>query len=117
VRVVNDTVGMVDVVALWQWGAVSALDQAVIDESLDIGWAALYNRTIETSSGEVTLTFELNEIGYIIDYETASIWDTFGTSREGVLEGTQLELLPAAPHFWFAWAAFQPDTRIYESDD
>lgn len=117
VRVVNDTVGATDVVALWQWSAVSALDRAVIDESEDIGWAALYNRTIETASGELTLTFELNEIGYIIDYETASIWDTFGTAREGVLTGTQLELLPAAPHFWFAWAAFQPDTFIYESDE
>ena len=116
-RVVNDTVGTTEVVAFWQWGAVSALDQVVIDESRDIGWAALYNRTIETTSGTITLTFELNDIGYIIDYETASIWDTFGTAREGVLTGTQLELLPAAPHFWFAWAAFQPDTFIYEDDE
>ena len=116
-RVVNDTVGTTEVAAFWQWGAVSALDQVVIDESGDIGWAALYNRTIETTSGTITLTFELNEIGYIIDFETASIWDTFGTAREGVLTGTQLELLPAAPHFWFAWAAFQPETLIYETDD
>src|SRR5690606_17376415 len=113
-RVVNDTIGATDVVALWQWGAVSALDQKVIDESRDVGWAALYNRTIETSSGELTLTFQLSEQGHIIDYETNSIWDTFGTAHEGVLAGTQLELLPASPYFWFAWAAFRPNTLIYE---
>ena len=112
-RVVNDTIGATDVVALWQWGAVSALDQKVIDESRDVGWAALYNRTIETSSGELTLTFQLSEQGHIIDYETNSIWDTFGTAHEGVLAGTQLELLPASPYFWFAWAAFRPNTLIY----
>lgn len=117
VRVVNDTIGATDVVALWQWSMVSALDQVVIDESIDIGWAALYNRRIETSSGELTLTFQLNDVGLVVDYETSSVWDAFGFAREGILAGTQLELLPAAPHFWFAWAAFQPDTRIYESDE
>jgi hypothetical protein len=113
-RVVNDTVGTTDVVVLWQWGAVSALDRMTIDESEEIGWAALYNRTIAASDGTViTLTFELSPDGYIRDHETASTWDTFGTATEGPLAGTQLELLAAAPRFWFAWAAFQPETRIY----
>jgi hypothetical protein len=26
--------------------------------------------------------------------------------------GTQLEPLVFANHFWFAWAAFQPDTEV-----
>jgi hypothetical protein len=31
----------------------------------------------------------------------------------GELEGTQLERIVHEPIFWFAWAAFHPNTNLY----
>jgi hypothetical protein len=108
-RVINDTVGGSDVVALWQPGAASALDQSSIDDSRDVGMAALYHRNLD---GQV-LTFQVDENGIIRDDQTGSTWNIFGTAVAGALRGNQLQQAFAFPHFWFAWAAFEPETRIY----
>jgi hypothetical protein len=107
--VINDNVTGRDVVAFWQAGKASALDGRIIDDSRDVGMAALYERTLN----EQTLTFMLNDEGAIVDEETGSRWNFFGEAIAGELEGEQLRQLQAFPHFWFAWAAFKPDTRIY----
>lgn len=109
-RVINDTVGGVPVVALWQPGAVSALDASSIDQSRDTGMASLYSRVV----GEQELTF-LFEGGQIRDEQTGSLWNVFGVAVTGELTGSQLVRQMAAPHFWFAWAAFRPDTLLYGS--
>jgi len=106
--VINDRVAETDVVAFWQPGAFSALDAASIDLSRDVGMAALFERIVEGS----TLTFEWVD-GDIIDAETGSNWNIFGTAVSGDLTGQQLRQLNAFPHFWFAWAAFYPDTLLY----
>lgn len=113
-RVINDTVGGQAVVAIWQPGATSALDQASIDDSRDVGMAALFSRDL---NGQM-LTFQIDETGTIRDDQTGSAWNVFGTAMVGELAGSQLKLQFAFPHFWFAWAAFQPETVIYgaESD-
>jgi hypothetical protein len=108
-RVINDELGGRAVVALWQPGVASALDGGVIDSSRDVGMAALFSREL----GEQTLTFALDGGGQIQDAETGSVWNVWGEATDGPLQGEQLRLLLAAPHFWFAWAAFQPETRIY----
>jgi hypothetical protein len=110
VQVINDTVGDLPVAAFWQPGAVSALDMARIDESRDVGMAALFSREVDGQ----TLTFRVDEDGTLRDEETGSTWNIFGEAIDGDLAGTQLTQQLAAPHFWFAWAAFQPDTAIYE---
>jgi hypothetical protein len=107
--VINDTVGTLDVVALWQPGATSALDQSSIDGSRDVGMAALFSRELD---GQV-LTFSVDDAGVIRDDQTGSAWNVFGTATDGPLAGSQLRQELAFPHFWFAWAAFQPDTRLY----
>lgn len=33
----------------------------------------------------------------------------------GPLAGEELEPVIHADHFWFAWAAFKPETRVFES--
>jgi len=33
---------------------------------------------------------------------------------DGALKGSQLSALPAINHFWFSWAAFKPETQIYQ---
>lgn len=108
-RVINDVAGDKQVVAFWQSGATSALDASTIDASRDVGMAMLFNATLDN----VTYTFRYTN-GQILDDQTNSVWNVFGTAIEGELAGAQLRQELAAPHFWFAWAAFKPDTRIYE---
>ena len=109
VRVLNDTVAGRDILALWQPGALSALDAALIDESRDVGMALMYERRLET--GE-TLTFCFKD-GQFMDLETGSHWNFFGEAIGGPLEGAKLRQMQAFPHFWFAWAAFYPETEVY----
>ncbi|MBK8020230.1 MAG: DUF3179 domain-containing protein [Chloroflexi bacterium] len=108
-QVVNDMAGGDPVVALWQPGAASALDGSTIDSSRDVGMAALYSRILD---GE-TLTFMVDADGAIRDEGTGRRWNVFGEAVEGELAGKRLEPQFAAPHFWFAWAAFRPETRVY----
>jgi hypothetical protein len=110
--VINDRVGGLDVVAIWQPGATSALDGPSIDDSRDVGMAALFGRELDGQ----TLTFGVDASGAIHDDQTGSTWNVFGTAVAGELAGSQLQPQFAFPHFWFAWAAFQPDTVIYGSD-
>lgn len=110
--VINDEIGGLPVVALWQPGKVSALDAAQIDESKDVGMAALFERTLD---GEV-YTFSLNDVGDVVDDQTGSVWNVFGTATAGPLAGAALRPVRAFPHFWFAWAAFRPDTVVYGID-
>jgi hypothetical protein len=110
--VINDEIDGLPVVAVWQGGVTSALDARSIDDSRDIGWAALYSREVD---GRV-LTFTWED-GTLRDVETRTIWNAFGEALEGELAGARLQLQIAAPHFWFAWAAFMPETRIYGSDE
>lgn len=107
--VVNDVIGETNVVALWQPGATSALDGPEIDSSRDVGMAALYDRDLDGQ----TLTFIVDADGAIRDEQTDTVWNVFGTAIEGELAGSQLRQLLAAPHFWFAWAAFHPATPVY----
>ncbi len=44
---------------------------------------------------------------------TNSVWNIFGLAVSGKLEGKQLAPVVSINHFWFSWAAFKPETRIY----
>lgn len=57
------------------------------------------------------LTFKA-EGDRVVDVETGSTWNIFGQCVEGPLKGQELQLLPHGDYFWFAWAAFYPDTII-----
>jgi hypothetical protein len=48
------------------------------------------------------------------DTETASSWTFEGHATSGELSGTELEHLVADSPFWFAWAVFRPDTRVWK---
>ena len=106
---INDCVMDRDIVVFWQAGAVSALDSAEIDSSKDVGMALMYERVLP--SGE-SLTFRY-ESGNFIDNETGSRWNIWGEATHGALAGRHLRQLHAFPHFWFAWAAFYPQTSLY----
>lgn len=109
--VVNDTINDEQVVIFWQSGMVAMMDAQIIDNSRDIGTANLYDRRLDDGT---ILTFSYDTAsGSIIDEQSGSVWTAFGLAIDGELEGTQLAQRIAAPHFWFAWVAFNDDTRIY----
>lgn len=106
---VNDAVGDQPIVVLWQAGTASALDAASVAGGRDVGAAAAYRRVVEGR----TLTFR-RDGERLIDAETGSAWDVLGRAVAGPLAGAQLEPVVAINHFWFSWAAFKPETRIYQ---
>jgi hypothetical protein len=109
VGAVNDMVGGEAVLVLWQAGTASPLDTGSTASGRDVGSAAAFYRRL----GERVLTFEPAGAG-IRDRETGSTWDLFGKAVAGPLAGEQLQPVVAINHFWFSWAAFRPDTRVYQ---
>jgi hypothetical protein len=107
--VVNDTVGGKPVVVLWAPGTASALDKGTVATGRDVGSAAVFSRSLDGR----TLTFR-SEGGRIVDEQTGSEWNPLGRALEGELTGQQLEQVVSIDHFWFSWAAFRPDTRVYK---
>jgi thiol-disulfide isomerase/thioredoxin len=111
VRVVNDDVGGVPIVVLWAPGTASALDAGSVAEGDDVGAATTYSRELD---GE-TLTFVV-EGDRIVDEQTSTEWDVLGQGISGSLAGRHLDPVVSINHFWFSWAAFRPETRIYRAD-
>lgn len=109
VQVVNDEVGGRPVVVLWQSGVASALDSSAIAQGRDVGSAAAFVPEL----GGRRLTFR-RDGERIVDVETGSEWNLLGRAVAGELTGGQLPPVVSINHFWFSWAAFKPETRIYQ---
>ena len=109
IGVANDTVGGLDIVIFWQEGLASALDASDIAAGRDVGATAVFERELDGQ----TLTFTVAG-GEIVDEQTGSAWTILGEAVSGELAGEQLEPVAKVDHFWFSWAAFRPDTRIYQ---
>lgn len=107
--VVNDVVGGEPVVVFWQPGVASALDSGAMAEGRDVGSAAAFSPVLAGRS----LTFR-REAGRIVDVETGSVWNLLGQAVEGELAGQQLAPVVGINHFWFSWAAFKPETRVFQ---
>ena len=109
-HVINDVVADTPLAVFYQGGVASALGDAVIDNARDIGTAGMYEATLDDGS---VLRFSANGDGTFRDEATQSTWNAFGEAIAGELEGRQLRWINAFPHFWFAWAAFHPETQVY----
>lgn len=107
--VVNDTVAGIEVAVFWQPGLASALDSSSIAGGQDVGASGVFERTLD---GQV-LTFTTNG-ETITDEATGSTWNILGQATDGELAGQSLKPVVKVDHFWFSWAAFRPDTRIYQ---
>ena len=107
-HVVNDEVGGIPLVVFHQGGTVSALDGPVIAASRDVGAAAVFERTLDGN----LLTFSWRGDQFVDD-QTGSTWDLLGRATAGPLAGQRLRPLLSGNHFWFAWAVFKPETRIW----
>lgn len=102
------------IVVLWTPGAVSAMNQPVIDDSEDVGSTGVFSSIVDGQA--LTFSRDGGEAGTIRDEETGSTWDVTGRAIDGPLSGSVLEPVPHGDHFWFAWAAFVPETGIWTSD-
>ncbi len=96
-RVINDAVGDVPVVVVW----APEIDDVVV-----------LKRTV--TGRDQPLEFEIQD-GHLVDQQTATTWTWDGQARTGPLAGedAELERVPASTMYWFAWAAFHPDTALY----
>jgi len=108
-RVINAQVGGEDIVVLWEAGTASALDGVTLAGGRDVGAAAAYSRVVEGRA----LTFSFDGSA-ILDEETGGSWDVLGRAVQGELAGASLEAVVAVNHFWFSWAAFKPETQVYQ---
>jgi hypothetical protein len=110
VRVVQETVGGRDIVVFFKRGTFSPLDKSAIVDSRDIGSATVFSPVIR----ERKLTFQAASDAFVDD-QTGSRWDIFGRAVSGPLKGERLPLIVSGNDFWFALAAFKPDTRVWSS--
>lgn len=109
-RVVNDTVAGQDLVVFWKGGTNSALDARSIASGRDIIATGVFSRNVNGK----TLNFYADG-DTIKDQETGTTWSILGQGTAGALAGPQLVPLVHGNFFWFAWAAFRPDSKIYEA--
>ncbi len=106
-RVIHDTLGGERLVVFYRPGALSALDQSRMAESRPVGATAAY----DPAAGGKRLTFEAVGEGFR-DRETGSVWNLLGQAVKGPFVGQRLRPVPHVDAFWFAWAAFNPDTSV-----
>ncbi|MEZ4699992.1 MAG: DUF3179 domain-containing protein [Rhodothermales bacterium] len=93
-RALADTVDGLPVVILWD-GAKRA--------------AMAYTAELDGAP----IAFEIHE-GRIEDTDTGSVWEVDGRAVEGDRAGARLTpIAEAYVAFWFAWATFEPNTRIW----
>ncbi len=88
-------------------GTSSALDAGDVSGGRDIGATGVFVPKVDGRS----LTFERDRDGFV-DRETGTTWDIFGRGASGPLRDKQLEAVDHVDTFWFAWAAYQPETRL-----
>ena len=107
-RVVHDTVGGTPIVVLYRPGTSSALDSGSLADGFDLGASGVFSSQLDSRQ----LTFKADGSDFV-DSETGSHWSLLGRAVSGALAGRQLDSVVHGDVFWFAWAAFNPSTRIY----
>lgn len=104
IRVVNDEVAGLPLVVFWKGGTRTTFGNS----DRDVGSTGAFLRKF----GDQVLTFQAEEDGFRDD-QTGSLWNIIGEAIDGPLTGQRLESIVAGEHFWFAWAAFRPDTIVW----
>ncbi len=99
-------------VVFHQPGMSSALAEQDIGNARDIGSVGVFERQL----GDQVLDFMATDQGEFADQQTGTIWNIRGQAVRGPLTGQSLSPRLAFDHFWFAWAAFLPDTTLYSPE-
>jgi hypothetical protein len=78
---------------------------------------SLYPRLVRAYSPIIDgkkLDFQYNtSANKIMDKQSVSEWNFDGIAVNGQMKGTQVTRLPIDEGFWFSWASFHPQTKIY----
>jgi hypothetical protein len=109
--VVQDAVGGERVVVFWAPGTASAVDSSAFGQGRDVGAVGVFEARI----GDQVLRFEPTGDGRFRDTGSGSIWNLVGRAVSGPFAGRRFRPIPHGTHFWFAWAAFRPETRLATS--
>jgi hypothetical protein len=88
-------------------GTASALDTFEVADGRDVGATGVFLTEVD---GRV-LRFRRDGEGFV-DEATGSRWSVLGVAEAGPLMGARLEPVEHVDTFWFAWAAFSPDTVL-----
>ncbi len=82
-----------------------------------IFWRRKWNTAVAFKIPDTGPTSFYTEGEIIRDGDTRSRWNLEGEAVEGSLAGRQLpQIADSYIAYWFAWAAFQKETRIWEDD-
>ena len=105
-ELVRTTVGDRDVIVRWTPGVSSALDSFDVAAGVDVG-----TTFVAVADPDDTFTIDGDRL---VDTATGSTWDVFGAAVDGPRRGERLERIQHFDTFWFAWAAFRPDTLVID---
>ena len=111
--VINDAIDGRAIVILYQGGTLSPFPFYGEEPVSDVVGSALAYQSIVDGH---KLTFKLDG-KMVVDEQTKSTWNGLGQALDWPLLGSRLEPVIHANHFWFAWAAFYPNTAIRSVDD
>ncbi len=112
--VIETTLDGEPILALHAPGTASALDDRRVPDGRDVGAVGVYHSVVG-ADGDQQVVLSANGDGTFTDAETGSVFNTLGTATSGPLAGTQLDAVEHLDTFWFAIAAFDPDTQILGS--
>ena len=110
VGVINDNQDGQDLVVLHTFGTTSAFYNTFAQRFDDVGATGVFDPNLD---GQL-LIFSKDGDNFVDD-QTGSVWNVLGQAVEGPLAGEKLESIVHGDHFWFSWAAFKPDTIIFQS--
>lgn len=98
VSVINDSVGIMDVVAVG---------------SADQNFGAVFNRQLEDCT---LLDFAplQNQLPLVMTDNEGNQWDVFGNAISGPRAGSQLQKTNSYIAYWFAWTAFFANAEIHQ---
>ena len=108
-RVVSYTLNGQDLVVFFKPGTLSVFNNSFTGEPGEIGATGVFDPNLNGQK----LIFRADGGGFV-DNDTGSVWNILGEAIDGPLVGQTLIPIIHADHFWFAWAAFKPDTVIYQ---
>jgi hypothetical protein len=94
--IVNDTLGQQDIVILHQPGTMLAV---------------AFSRQI----GDEVLVFDREKDGRIVDQKYRGHWTYAGAASDGALAGQKLSYVPSGVEEWYIWAAYHPQTDIFDA--